>query len=309
MKRIVTVALFVALMMPCAHGGLAINTDAVQRAIVFIYQARTETEPDTRAPLGTGFLLRVPSLDGKIVYELLVTARHIVDPEWALCDRRNPSVVFIRVNRSNYDSARNSTGVDYVRIPLTSASGRAFAVSQDDAIDAAVIVLHPNTFAGTEFADPNAPPAGIQTSELAAPDEAKAIGIGEPIASAGLVAGYSGEKRNYPFFKFGNVSSIPDEPVWMSCEQGKPALKQLKVWFVAANLIPGNSGSPIFYVPTIPTLSSAVQRPVLLGVQSISLGAADIAGMTPIEAVYQIIAGLQLPNANLARGKLAGGPP
>ena len=168
-------------------------------------------------------------------------------------------------------------------------------------VDAAVVLLSPSVFDGTEYS--TGLPGSLRLSDFATPDEVKQIGIGEPIISAGLVPGLSGEKRNYPFFKFGNISSIPEEPVWMSCEPGKPQLSLVKVWFVAANLIPGNSGSPIFYAPPGPLLvSGAVSRPVVLGLQSNSLVAADLAGMTPIDYVYQIIEALKLADANLTRG-------
>ena len=64
----------------------------------------------------------------------------------------------------------------------------------------------------------------MELSVFASPDEVTKLGIGDSIASAGLIPGKSGEKRNYPFFKFGNISSKPDEGVWVSCEHGMPEL-------------------------------------------------------------------------------------
>ena len=113
------------------------------------------------------------------------------------------------------------------------------------------------------------------------------LGIGDSIVSAGLLPGRCGEKRNYPFFKFGEISNIPDEPTWIGCG-GRVELRLERVWFLAANLVAGNSGSPIFYAP--PTLlTEDIKRGVVIGIQSSAFDGADIAGMTPIEDVFKII--------------------
>jgi len=86
----------------------------------------------------------------------------------------------------------------------------------------------------------------------------------------------------------------------------------VRVWYIAANLINGNSGSPIFYAP--PFFADRVKRGVLIGLQSSSLIAlsnqagnnvlepADIAGMTPVEDVFKIIEQHSSPAVDLYRG-------
>jgi len=111
----------------------------------------------------------------------------------------------------------------------------------------------------------------------------------------------SGEKRNYPFFKFGEISNIPNEPFEVQCV-GSTRTHAVRVWYIAANLINGNSGSPIVYAPPaliMPTTPTS--RAVVIGIQSSSLIAlsdqgenkilepADIAGMTPIADIFDII--------------------
>ena len=59
--------------------------------------------------------------------------------------------------------------------------------------------------------------ATVRISDFPTPEELRSVGIGEDIVSAGLVPGLSGKKRNYPFFKFGRVSNIPDEPGVIPC--------------------------------------------------------------------------------------------
>jgi len=129
MKTAILILLSLTFFLRSADATLTISTETVQRAVVFIYRARTDTDPDKTNPLGTGFLVAMPTLDNKRTYVVLVTARHIVDPEWALCDRANPSVIFIRVNNSQYDPHQASSGVDYVRIPLTASTGKTYSAS------------------------------------------------------------------------------------------------------------------------------------------------------------------------------------
>jgi hypothetical protein len=80
-----------------------------------------------------------------------------------------------------------------------------------------------------------------------------------------------------------------------------------KVWFLSINLLPGSSGSAIFYSPPRAEVGGrrdAQNRAILIGVQSSSLGGADIAATTPIELAFEIIEGLNLPRADLYRGSV-----
>jgi len=231
----------------------------------------------------------------------LVTARHILDPDWAFCPP-SPQKVFLRFNKTNYDPEKDQTGVEYVPLELVINGRPVYKVSDDDRVDAAIVQLNLPALPQSKYDY-----LPIIMADFATPEEIKALTIGDSIASAGLLPGSSGIKRNYPFFKFGNISNIPDEPVWSGCA-GMPALRFERVWFVAANLVAGNSGSPIFYVPNGSPgviLGGAIMRPVLVGVQSMSLGGGGIVGMTQVADLFKIIeqkTGLQ--TLDLYRGSL-----
>jgi hypothetical protein len=118
---------------------------------------------------------------------------------------------------------------------------------------------------------------------------------------AGLIPNLSGEGRDYPFFKFGRVSSIPEEDTLMPCGNG--TMRPHTVRYLAATLIGGNSGSPIFILPPGHHLISVGNtRPFLAGLQLVSLIAGEIAGMTPSQYIFEILASLHLPEANMFRG-------
>ena len=50
-------------------------------------------------------------------------------------------------------------------------------------------------------------------------------------------------------------------------------------------------------------------RPYLLGLQSMSVVAGEIAGMVPVQNIFEIIESLKLPDANLKRGPVENSPP
>ena len=104
--------------------------------------------------------------------------------------------------------------------------------------------------------------------------------VGDGIVSAGLLVGMSGTLANYPIFKWGNVSSFNNEPISTpsTCPNGKTL--NLFEALVAASLVPGNSGSPIFVLPN----ERHPGRMFLAGVQSVSSIGNDVAGMAPIRS-------------------------
>ena len=288
-----------------ANASININTETVARTVVFLYSADRDGEVVKTKPIGTGFLVSVPTLNGKRSYLFLVTARHIVEPQWDYCPLANPSRIYARLNLSSFDAQTGATGVGYEKIDLIRDGHRRFFINKDEMVDAAVVLLDPQPFDSGKYSSLFLP-IGI----FATQDEVKKIGIGEPVASAGLIPGRSGERRNYPFFKFGQVSNIPEEPIWTGCEPGMPELRLSRVWFIAINLIPGTSGSPVFYVPPGSggvLIGTSIDRPVLLGVQSNSIVSADIAGMTPVHYLFEIFQELGLQDADLRPATGIGG--
>ena len=283
--------------LPTARAALDINTDAVKKVIVFIYPANANGEPDTDHPDATGFLVNVPTTTTPIQYYLLlITARHVVDPQWANCPTPNPKQIFLRLNKKNYDPTKDPTGVGYVPIPLVGPTGPLFTTSDDES-DVAAVLIRPQEL-NIDTYDISALPVSV----LATADEEKNLSIGDDLVSAGLLPGYTGVKRNYPIFKFGRVSDIPDETAPMLCAPNTPP-RFVRAWFIAANLFPGASGSPIFYVPFGANgVSLGGGRAFLAGLQSNSIIEADVAGMTPAHAIFDAIEAMKLQNANLYRG-------
>jgi hypothetical protein len=191
--------------------------------------------------------------------------------------------------------------VDFVRIDLTKDGKQTWRSHEKDNVDAAIV---PVNIDDTIF-DISAVPVEMFPTE----QETKAQSIGDPVMSAGLLPGLTGKYRNYPMFKFGQISNIPSEDIQAGCGKGMPTFP-VSVWLIAANLVFGNSGSPLFHVPLGGSgVMLGGTRPMLLGVQSFSFEGADIAGMTPIGYVYEILQDLALPDADLHRGSPPSTPP
>jgi hypothetical protein len=284
---------------------VTVNTEYVNKPVVFLYAADAAGNVAPDKPLGTGFIVQAPKVsDPKSSYKLLVTARHIVDPQWAHCPDQNPARIFMRINKKSFDAKTDSVGT--VDVPLTLIeNGRPTWVSSSDSeVDAAIIPV-----AGLINQDAQDISA-VNVADFPTADELKKFATGDEVISAGLLPGASGKKRNYPVFKFGNISSIPDEPIDSVCippglrqayPRGTPAYSE-KLWLVAASLAPGNSGSPIFFMPAgSGGLRMDPRRPVLLGVQSTSFIPWDLAGMTPVQYVYDMIEKMKLPDIDLHR--------
>jgi hypothetical protein len=264
----------------CAFTGpvsAASNIDArrVQKSVVFLYAANGAGEADKARPLGTGFIVELPAKDAiGQPRRVIVTARHIVDPEWAKCGTPNPVEIFARSNKD----VNHGGGVGFFSVPLN-IDEQPWLRSTNDEADVAVV---PMDHIDTRQFDL----ASIKLSEFPTDAEEKALDIGDQIVSAGLLPDLPGVTRNYPIFKFGRISSIPAEPIETQCNARSPKLF-LNLWLIAVNLVSGNSGAPIYYVPSAADAGSP--RVVLLGVQSISFFGAGIAGMTPIRYVYDIL--------------------
>jgi hypothetical protein len=280
---------------------IPLNVDAIQKTVVFLY-AEKSGQLDASQPVGTGFFVsaQLKGSQPPQKYTVLVTARHIVDPQWAKCQGGNPTTLYARLNKKKYAPETDSTGIGFVKIPLQIGNRLMWSHHPDNHIDAAVIMFNAPIFDEYDV-------ESIGVSEFPTEAEWTGVSVGDRLTSTGLMPAFPGNRRNYPVFKFGEVSSIPKEDVETSCAPGMLPQFPVRIWFVSMNQVPGSSGAPIFYFPLLVpgkgiTVSGMITRAMLVGVQSISFLGADIAGMTPIKYVYEILVALNFPNADMQRG-------
>jgi hypothetical protein len=197
-----------------------------------------------------------------------------------------------------FNPQSDEVGVSYIPVELIQNGVATWQKSADDNVDVAVLKVPPELVTGeydVRF---------MNFRSFGKPEELAKIGIGSQIASTGLVPGLEGKNRNYPIFKFGKIASIPEEMAVIRCNQDSPA-RQLRIWWVAANLVPGNSGSPIYFDPLFPPgadITAGEPRAMIIGLQSITIPGADLAGMTPANYIVDVISHAAPKDADLSFG-------
>lgn len=278
-----------------AAGQVQANVDVMRKSVVFLYGADSHGHPDPAVMIATGFIVQVPAKhDPKLVYMLLITAQHVVDPMWACQNTQNPKRLFLRLNKARFDPSVEQEGTSYLPLDITmSGKDRTVFTSADTSVDAAVIALNGAVVNVTDF-DFNP----LFLSDFPTPNELASVSAGDNIFSAALLPPFISVHRNYPILKFGHISAIPQERVQLSCTT-RPEPSLLREWFVAASLVPGNSGSPVIYSPPL----SSSKRALILGLVSMPF-AEDIAGMTPAEHIFEIIGLMNNPDYDLYRGPI-----
>jgi hypothetical protein len=288
------VAVLAALVVPAVHvrgSSMPFNVGIVKKSVVFLYYPKAGT-----FEVGTGFLVEIPSkADPNRSYVAIITARHIVDPQWAGCSWANPKQIYARVNVKNYAVGQQAVATDELAFDIVNAGKNVWWTHPNDRVDVAVI---PVSAAHVEELLQNdvhfIPVADFATK---AETENYKVGIGDQIVTAGLVPALLDTERNYPAFKFGRISNIPEEPINMKCTQTDKPLPR-NVWLLAGNFVGGNSGSPVYLLPPQP---SAVHRVMLIGILAGSIPDVDLGQMVPSDYVFDVIQA-HYPGANLYRG-------
>lgn len=145
---------------------------------------------------------------------------------------------------------------------------------------------------------------GLNFRNFGKPEEIAKLGVGSQTTSTGLVPGLEGEKRNNPIFHFGKIASIPDEMVPTRCIPHSTP-RSLRVWLIATTLVPGTSGSLIYFDPLFPPgadVTAGEPRAMLIGLQSVSVAGADLAGMTPGSFIADVASRSLPDDADLSLG-------
>jgi hypothetical protein len=295
---------YLKLLWPCcilwvslASATTSLDAGFISKTVVFFYAADMQGNVLKDTLVATGFLVMVPTNSDPNAYPLLVTARHVVDPKWVGCSTTNPTRLFVRVNNMNYRHGDES-GVSYLPIDLLRNGQSTWTKSDDDAVDVAVIKAPPELLSGrydVRF---------LNFRNLGKPEDIAKIGVSSQTASAGLVPGVEGKRRNNPVFHFGKIASIPDETAVFQCTQTAPIIP-LQVWWVATTLVPGTSGSPIYFDPLFPPgadVTAGEPGAMLIGLQSLSVPGADLSGMTPAKYIIDVISHSVSSDADLRLG-------
>jgi hypothetical protein len=285
LRKLSTGFAFCIFLSTAIHAITSLDVKFLNQTVVFFFDADSSGSVLPNKQVATGFLLSVPRKNAKPPYLLIITARHVVDPVWAGCAHENPVKLFLRVNKANFDVHSNEPGIGYVPINLIHQGGLAWNKSSDESVDLAVLPFPAELASGAYDIK------ALNFRNFGKPDEIAKLGIGSQTASTGLVPGLEGENRNNPIFHFGKIASIPDETAKIKCTPYSTP-RSLRVWWIATTLLPGASGSPIYFDPLFPPgadITAGEPRAMLIGLQSVSLPNGDLAGMTPASFIIDVI--------------------
>ena len=134
----------------------------------------------------------------KQTHTMIVTARHVIDPEWAGCSWRNPAAVNVRVNAKDCVPGVSAPPA-FGKCPflLTLTAKKMWLSHADDKVDVALIPIVNLQEAQVVNQDVNS----LEVQDFATPEEIQKfhIGISANIISAGWVGPRSLEcERNLP---------------------------------------------------------------------------------------------------------------
>ncbi len=297
-RKLVSIATLIILLSSEIHAITSLDVKVLNETVVFFFAADSDGHVLMDRQVGTGFLLTVPRKTGGAPYWMLVTARHVVDPDWMRCPEANPDLLYLRVNKMRYDPRTDETGLAFIPVKLVQNGRPVWSTSSEDFIDVAVLTPPAELVSGEYDV------RGLNFRNFGKPEEIAMLGIGSQTASTGLVPGLEGAKRNNPVFHFGKIASIPDEVTLARCTPRSPP-RPLLVWWIATTLVPGTSGSPIYFDPLFPPgadVTAGEPRAMLIGLQSVSVANADLAGMTPGSFIVDVLSHSLPADADLNLG-------
>jgi len=176
---------------------------------------------------GTGFLVSRTSdrfTTANFVY--LVTARHVV----AQIGERD---FFVRINTKDGKSSVFHAGSNIKWF---------FHPKEDESSDVAVypLILEKEAFETLDY-------AAISSKNFVtdANIQSDGIGAGDDVFITGLFAHFSGNEKNFPIVRMGNIAMIPSEPVPTS------SFGNMEIYLIESHSIGGLSGSPVFVLKQI----------------------------------------------------------
>ena len=254
----------------------------IPESVLFLYAAPPSgpgSDPsgykDPPRQIAAAFILSVPERRGQTA-RYLVTARHVVDPEWAHCRSRNPRSITVRFNRLG-------GGVGYESIPLDTQDGPAFITATDDVTDLALIPISSDTvprlsdykLAETPF---DKLPSESELATLKKEQQIVTVGVSGP-KLAGLV--------DSPISEPGVISTdVSGSRMGVRCTVESP-LKPIHIWLVDAAVESAVSGAPIY--AALPRAPGNLTTPVLVGIQAVVWPDKGRAGITPVTALRNLI--------------------
>lgn len=189
-------------------------SDELKNNVAFVEFTNDKKELDWR---GTAFIVATPAAKPDQAYSYVVTAKHVIlEISARLADKK----ILLRINHTD----------GLARIYETNPGDWVF--HSEPSTDVAVAPV----WLGPEIDLKSYPLTLIRGQET--PDWIRA---GTDVFYPGLFYLRSGDQRNLPVLRFGTISALPDEPIYI-----KTFGAAIEAYLVESRSIGGLSGSPVF---------------------------------------------------------------
>jgi hypothetical protein len=258
----------------------------IPESVYFLYKKIEDASGSPhRVASATAFILSVPDRDHHTLARFIVTARHVVDPQWAHCSDQNPASIEVRLNRRD-------GGVGYETVPLESGRRRRYDTPLDGTSDLAIIRIDdrliPDLDTYKSFDTPfSLLPTQSDIFKIAqAQNGPSRDRPGHLIVTASLRTQVPTDLSAFPLSDFGIIASTTTEPVSVQCGSGSPPTP-LKVWFINASIEQGDSGAPVY--TSVVRSGQTARTPILIGVQAIAWPDRGVAGITPSSVLADLV--------------------
>ncbi|MBB5059507.1 hypothetical protein HDF16_004233 [Granulicella aggregans] len=265
----------------------------ISKSVLLIYDRAPGTGEVPRR-IGTGFVLTVADPRHRQAVRFLVTARHVVDPQWASCGKENPGTISVRFNRW-------TGGVGYETIALQKRGLSSIVTSSDELTDLALIPLTRET----------APHIGsYQLNETAFDSlptilELSSIHPDQRIVTAGISSPKMSGQMDFPISDPGVLAAATSRvPVKVKCSPASRAVP-IELWLIDASIPEHVSGAPVY--AELARGHHGETQPMLVGIQSAVWPGKGVAGMTPVTALTDLVQST-LSRDEIAMNLRGGGP-
>lgn len=182
-------------------------------------------------PMGTGFLVGLPTSDGQHRATIPVTARHVLSKTEAAIAASGGTMV-LRFNTRDGQMAYVETSPD-AWLPHPDDEGLAPGVFT---VDVAACLWQPES-AGNALDFLTWPLEACADSGLVS---AHGLGAGEDVFMAGLFINHVGKQRNIPIIRVGTIAAMAEEQI------PTPRFGLIDAHLIEVRSIGGFSGSPVF---------------------------------------------------------------
>ena len=202
------------------HNAIDLNMqipNEIRKCVVFLAHINERGEKILK---GTGFFISIPFPDKSGDFIYLITARHII----AKIIAKNLALdgnIWMRINKRD-------GSFDFIPIPINTF------IPHPDSVDVMILPFAPSI----AIYDYLTLPHGMLLNQDIVNEEN--VSLGDDVFMTGLFVRHIGKERNIPIIRIGNISAMPEEPIY------NEFFGNMDAYLIELRSLGGLSGSPVF---------------------------------------------------------------